>query len=48
MSEQGIKLTPEQEADRRKRNIFVASALVLFGVLIFLVTVIRLSANISA
>ncbi len=43
-----IRLTVEQEAARKRRNLVIAGSLVGFIVLIFLVTVLRLSQNIAA
>lgn len=40
-----VKLTPEQEAARKRRSLMTALALVAFIVLIFLVTVLRLTSN---
>jgi hypothetical protein len=43
-----VRLTPEQEAARKQRNLAIAGGLVAFIVLIFLVTVLRLAQNIAA
>lgn len=43
-----MRLTPEQEAARRRRNLAIAGGLVAFIVLVFLVTVLRLAANLQA
>jgi hypothetical protein len=40
-----VKLTPEEEAARKRRNMAIAIGLVGFIVLIFLVTVVRMSSN---
>lgn len=40
-----VKLTPAEEAARKRRNIAIAFGLVGFIVLIFLVTVVRMSSN---
>ncbi|TGY87187.1 hypothetical protein E5163_15815 [Marinicauda algicola] len=37
-----------EKAARNRRNLFIALGLVAFAVLVFAVTVMRLSANISA
>lgn len=42
-----VHLTPEEEAARRKRNVAIAWGLVGFMVLIFLITVLRLSQNVA-
>ena len=42
-----VDLTPEQEAARKRRARFTALALVGFIALIFLVTVVRLTSNVS-
>ena len=41
------KLTEEEEAARKKRNFAIAGGLVAFMVLVFLITVLRLSQNIA-
>ena len=46
-SGESYKLTPEEEAARKKRNIAIALSLVGFMVVVFLVTVVQLSNNIS-
>lgn len=43
-----VKLSPEELAARKKRNMMIALSLVGFMGLIFAVTVIRLASNISA
>jgi hypothetical protein len=43
-----VKLTPEQEAARKKRNVAIAWSLVAFMGLVFTITVLRLSQNIAA
>lgn len=43
-----VKLTPEQEKARKRRNVAIALGLVAFIVLIFLVTVVRMSSNYNA
>lgn len=43
-----IRLTVAQEAARKRRNLVIAGSLVGFIVLVFLVTVLRLSQNIAA
>ena len=43
-----MRLTPEQEAARRRRNLAIAGGLVAFIVLVFLDTVLRLAANLQA
>jgi len=45
---QGIVLTPQQERARSRRNIVLALSLLAFVVLVFVVTVVRLTANITA
>lgn len=43
-----MRLTPEQEAARRRRNLAIAGGLAAFVALVFLVTVLRLAANVQA
>jgi len=43
-----VKLTPEQEAARKKRNLAIALGLGAFILLIFLTTVVRLTQNHNA
>lgn len=40
-------MTPEEIAARKRRNWAIAGALVLFVILVFTVTVLRLSANMA-
>ena len=40
-----MRLTPEQLAARKKRNLALAGALVLFIVLVFTTTVLKLNGN---
>lgn len=42
------RLTPEQLQARKKRNLAIAGALVVFIVLVFSVTVLNLKRNIDA
>jgi len=42
-----MRLTPDQQAARRRRNLALAGALALFVVLVFAVTLLRLGANIA-
>lgn len=42
-----VQLSPEEEAARKKRNVAIAWSLVAFMVLIFAITVMRLSQNIA-
>ncbi len=42
-----VRLTPEEEAARKKRNIAIAWGLVAFMVLVFVITVMRLSQNVA-
>ena len=42
------KLTPEAEKARERRNYALAGALILFVVLVFVVTMVRLSQNVAA
>ncbi len=44
---ESYKLTEEEEAARKKRNFAIAGGLVAFMVLVFLITVLRLSQNIA-
>ncbi|OLF80870.1 protoheme IX farnesyltransferase [Maricaulis sp. W15] len=44
---ESLKLTPEQEAARKKRNVVIAWSLVAFMVAVFAITVVRLSENIA-
>lgn len=41
-------MTPEEISARKRRNLAIAAALVLFVVLVFGVTVMRLASNIAA
>lgn len=43
-----VKLTPEQEAARNKRNGAIAFGLVAFVVLIFITTVVQMTSNWNA
>jgi len=43
-----MRLSSEQLASRKKRNVAIAGALVVFIVLIFTVTVLNLKRNIDA
>lgn len=43
-----VVLSPEQEKARSRRNIVIALSLFAFVALVFVVTMVRLSANISA
>lgn len=43
-----VKLTAEEEAARKRRNVAIAIGLVAFIALIFVVTVVRMSANYNA
>jgi hypothetical protein len=43
-----VKLTAEQEAARKKRNVAIAIGLVSFMVIIMVVTMLRISQNIAA
>ncbi|WP_296814671.1 hypothetical protein [Brevundimonas sp.] len=40
-------MTPEEIAARKRRNWAIAGALVLFVVLVFVITVLRLTSNIA-
>ena len=40
-----MRLTPEELAARKKRNMALASALVVFIVLVFAVTILKLQGN---
>ncbi len=42
-----VKLTPEQEAARKRRNVAIFWSLIAFIVLIFVTTVVRLSGNVA-
>lgn len=42
-----IKLTPEQEKARKKRNIWIALALGAFMVLVFLITITQMKAGVA-
>jgi hypothetical protein len=42
-----MRLTPEQLAARKRRNIAIALGLVAFMVLMFVTTVLRLQANVG-
>lgn len=39
---EGIRLTPEQEKNRRHRNVAIGVAIALFVVLIYVVTIAKL------
>ena len=41
-------MTPEDLSARKRRNLAIAAALVLFVILVFTVTVLRLMSNIAA
>ena len=41
-------MTPEELSARKRRNLAIAAALVLFVILVFTVTVLRLMSNIAA
>ena len=41
------KLSPEQEAARKRRNVWIFWALIGFIVLIFVTTVVRLTGNVA-
>jgi hypothetical protein len=43
-----VKLTPEQEAARNRRNGAIAIGLVAFVVLVFLTTVVQMTSNWNA
>ena len=43
-----VKLTPEEEAARKRRNMMIAVSLVAFAVLIAVTTMLRLSSNYNA
>lgn len=43
-----VRLTPEQDKARKRRNLFIALSLVAFMVAVFLITVVRLSENIAS
>jgi len=43
-----MRLTPDQLAARKRRNVAIALGLVAFMVLMFVTTVLRLQANIGA
>ncbi|MFC0633997.1 hypothetical protein [Brevundimonas balnearis] len=42
-----MRLTPDQLAARKRRNLAIALGLVAFMVLVFLTTVLRLQANVA-
>lgn len=44
---EAVRLTPEQEQARKKRNLAIAWGLVAFIVLVFVITVARLSQNVA-
>lgn len=41
-----VKLTPEEEKARKRRNLWIALALVAFMALVFFITVARLQAGV--
>ena len=43
-----MRLTPEELAARKRRNVAIALGLVAFMVLMFVTTVLRLQSNIGA
>lgn len=45
MSEPTIVLTPEQQAARKRRNLWIALSIGAFVVLVFLITVAKLQAG---
>ena len=47
-STETVRLTPEQEKARARRNVVIALSLVGFMVAVFAITVVRLSQNIAA
>ncbi len=42
-----MRLTPEELAARKRRNVAIALGLVVFMVLMFTITVLRLQANVG-
>lgn len=42
-----MRLTPEQLTARKRRNVAIALGLVVFMVLMFTITVLRLQANVG-
>lgn len=44
---ESVKLTPEQEAARKKRNVVIALSLVGFMFAVFAITVVRLGQNVA-
>lgn len=44
---ESLKLTPEQEKARKRRNVVIALSLVAFMIAVFAITVVRLSQNIA-
>lgn len=42
-----VRLTPEQESARKRRNLYIAGGLVVFMVVVFLITIVRLSQNVA-
>jgi hypothetical protein len=43
-----VKLSPEEEAARKRRNLMIALGLAAFIGLIFITTVVRMSSNYNA
>lgn len=41
-------MTPEEISARKRRNLAIAAGLVLFVILVFTITVLRLTSNIAA
>lgn len=41
-----VKLTPEQEAARKRRNLWIALALAGFMALVFIITIAKLQAGV--
>jgi len=48
MNDTGIRLTPEQERQRRKRSVAIALLLGAMVILFFVVTVVRIGGNIAS
>ncbi len=43
-----VKLSPEEEAARKRRNLMIALGLFTFIALVFVTTVVRMSSNYNA
>lgn len=42
MNEEGVKLTPEQERARKRRNLMIALSIAAFMALVFAITLVQM------